>query len=137
MIDKSILFNFLKSIDKDFNPHLSEKVDLKEYIDKILEKAYLIHYNHDGNLIGLLVLYCNDFENKKAYIPLVGVLDGFRGNGVARKMMLECLSYVNLKGFKIIGIHSNNPIAIDLYRRLGFRIINIDSNKRVYMELIL
>lgn len=135
-IDKSLLYEFLRSIDKDFIPHLSEKVNLEEYVDKILEKSYLIHYNdNDGRLIGLLVLYCNDLENKKAYIPLVGVLEGFRGNGIAKKMMLECINFVNQKGFKTIGIHSNNLIAIDLYKKFGFKIISGD--KRVYMELIL
>lgn len=136
LIDKNLLIEFLRSIDKDFIPHLSEKVNLEEYVDKILEKSHLIHFHNDeGKLIGLLVLYCNDFKNKRAYIPLVGVLDSFRGNGIAKKMMSECLNYVKQKGFKIIGIHSNNPIAINLYRKFGFRIIN--GSKRVYMELIL
>ena len=76
-----------------------------------------------------------DINGEKAYIPLVGVLPAYRRRGIAKKLMLEAISYVNSKEFKVVGIHSNNPIAVKAYCDLGFDIIEDDERK--YMELMI
>ena len=64
------ILNFLEQIDKDFNPPLSSKVNLSEYVTKIQNNANLIiRKNKKGDIIGLLVVYCNDFTKSRAYIP--------------------------------------------------------------------
>ena len=129
------LLNFLQNIDADFNPPLSSKVYLPDYVKKITDKADLI-LDYDGNEIsGLVVMYCNDLVNKKAYIPLVGVSSRYRNRGIARKLMARAIRLVKEKGFKIVGIHSNNPVAIKLYESLGFS--TIVQGERSYLELSL
>lgn len=131
---KNEILRFLKDIDNDFNPALSEKVILEEYVDKIYKKSHLVsHCLNNGKIVGLLVVYCNDFIDYRAYVALVGVLKDYRGRGIAERMMRECIDYVRCNNFKIIGIHSNNKIAINLYKKLGFNII--EDGNRVYMEL--
>lgn len=127
------LLSFLRSVDTDFHPALSEKVDLSAYARKIIEKANLA-LDYDGDkIIGLVVVYCNDEINKRAYIPLVGVASGYRNRGIAKKLMMQAIQVVTERGFKIIGIHSNNPIAVRLYRSLGFVVVN--PGERAYLEL--
>jgi len=131
---KNEILRFLKDIDNDFNPALSEKVILEEYVDKIYKKSHLVsHCLNNGKIVGLLVVYCNDFIDYRAYVALVGVLKDYRGRGIAERMMRECIDYVRCNNFKTIGIHSNNKIAINLYKKLGFNII--EDGNRVYMEL--
>lgn len=131
---KNEILRFLKDIDNDFYPPLSEKVILEEYVDKIYQKSHLIsHCLDDGKVVGLVVVYCNDFINYRAYVALVGVLKDYRGKGIAEMMMRECIDYVRNNNFKTIGIHLNNQIAINLYKKLGFNII--EDGNRVYMEL--
>lgn len=131
---KNEILRFLKDIDNDFNPSLSEKVILEEYVDKIYKKSHLVsHCLNNGKIVGLLVVYCNDFIDYRAYVALVGVLKDYRGRGIAERMMCECIDYVRCNNFKTIGIHSNNNIAINLYKKLGFNII--EDGSRVYMEL--
>lgn len=131
---KNEILRFLKDIDNDFNPALSEKVILEEYVDKIYKKSHLVsHCLNNGKIVGLLVVYCNDFIDYRAYVALVGVLKDYRGRGIAERMMRECIDYVRCNNFKTIGIHSNNKIAINLYKKLVFNII--EDGNRVYMEL--
>ena len=87
MIKTTELYHFLKDIDEDFSPYLSSKVNLSEYVEKIQNHAELI-VDQTVSLRGLVILYCNDVVNYKAYISLVGVRREFRGMGIARKMMV-------------------------------------------------
>lgn len=133
MKDKCSLLRFLKEIDNDFSPSLSEKVVLSDYVDKILKKACLVIESYKDDICGLIVLYCNDFINKKAYISLVGVAPKYRNRGIAKMMIEKAIHIAANKEMEIIGIHSNNSIAIHMYEKFGFKII--EPGERVYMEL--
>ena len=132
MIKTSELYHFLKDIDQDFSPYLSSKVVLSEYVEKIQNHAELI-VDKTVALRGIVVLYCNDVVNFKAYISLVGVRSEFRGMGIARKMMVEAINKAQDNGMKVIGIHSNNEIALKLYKSLGF--VTKEFGEREYLEM--
>lgn len=134
MINEANLYDFLSEIDEDFSPHLSSKVELHQYVVKIQRYAELV-IDEDRILRGLVVLYCNDTINYKAYISLVGVRKCFRGQGIARKMMTEAIQIAKDKKMRIIGIHSNNKAALKLYKTLGF--VTKEFGEREYLELIL
>ena len=132
MVKEEQLYDFLNEIDQDFSPCLSSKVDFKEYVVKILDNAELI-VDVDCTLKGLVVLYCNDMVNRKAYISLCGVRKEFRGKGIARQLMMNAIKVAKDKGMSVLGIHSNNIIAINLYKNLGF--ITKEFGEREYLEL--
>ena len=131
---QDILLEFLIRIDMDFCPPLSRKVVLADYVCKIQSKAELIMEWSGKELAGLTVLYCNDSDRRFAYIPLVGVSSFCRGKGVASKMLQLSIQVASIRGFRILGIHSNNPIAIHLYKKLGFEEISREGD-RIYLEL--
>ena len=133
---KEALFTFLKRVDNDFYPPLSEKTNLALYVDKILDKAILFcDLTDSGTIKGLIVVYANDYARKYAYIPLVCVDPFYRNQGIAGNLLAEAIQYLkSLKGkIQILGIHSNNPIAIKLYKDFGFHVV--DSTERAYLEL--
>ena len=132
MIKENQLYDFLSTIDQDFSPCLSSKVSLKDYVIKILGNAELI-VDVDCTLRGLVVLYCNDMVNGKAYISLCGVRKEFRGKGIARQLMMNAIKVAKDRGMSVLGIHSNNIIAIKLYKSLGF--ITKEFGEREYLEL--
>lgn len=135
ILKKEQIVDFLELINYDFNPPLSEKVNLSEYADKILSNAHLVYrLSQENRLIGLVVLYCNNVVDLKSYIALVGVRKDYRGQGIAREMMKEAINYVNENRFLTIGIHSNNIIAVSLYLDLGFCIK--EDGDRKYLELV-
>lgn len=129
------LLTFLQEINSEYVPNLDKKIDLSDYADKILTKAsFLIECDKNG-IVGLVVFYCNNINNLKAYIPLVGVLPRAQHQGIATRMMEIVCQYIKEQKFKVIGIHSNNPVAIKTYQKLGFKILN--ENERKYLEKII
>lgn len=132
---KEDILKFLQKVDKEFRPALSEKTSLEEYADKVCSLAELVIAEDDRGVYGLTVIYCNDKTDCRAHIALVGVVPEYQGKGVARNMMLEAISKAEEKGMRKIGIHTNNPIALSLYRKLGFEVISGDDRK--YLEYII
>lgn len=129
------LLTFLQEINSEYVPNLDKKIDLSDYADKILTKAsFLIECDKNG-IVGLVVFYCNNINNLKAYRPLVGVLPRAQHQGIATRMMEIVCQYIKEQKFKVIGIHSNNPVAIKTYQKLGFKILN--ENERKYLEKII
>lgn len=131
---KLSLREFLEEIDKDFTPPLSLKVDLDEFVDKIMDKAELIILNGDKGLIdGLVVLYCNDIVGRKGYISLLGVRKSIRNQGIANRLMIQAINKARESGMQFLGIHSNNPVALHLYKKIGFN--KMSGEGREYLEL--
>lgn len=135
MVSKESLVEFLTRIDNDFSPSLSSKVSVSDYAEKILEKAELIIEISNGVVMGLVVVYCNDIEDFTSYIPLVGVLREARGEGVAKRMMQKAITLSKIKGMRRILIHSNNAIAIRLYKNLGFCVLEDGERKLLELNL--
>lgn len=135
MTRKELVLEFLLKVDKEFKPALSEKTSIEEYVDKISSLAELIVAEDDNGIYGLTVLYCNDMLEKRAYVALVGVLPEYRGKGVARQMMIETIRRAVEKGMCRIGIHTNNPVALNLYKKLGFEVIS--GGDRKYLEYVI
>lgn len=134
---KEELCEFLYSVDKDFTPCLSAKVELDAWSEKVLNQASYVACYEEHRLAGLLVFYCNDFQTSRSYISLLGVGRQYRGKGYARKMLLQTIECVKEKNFSVIGVHSNNPTAINLYRSVGFNIVGEAVEGRYYLELSL
>ena len=122
-LEKSLL-EFLVSIDHDFNPPLSSKVELHDYVAKIMASAELMLDYDCDKVIGMVVVYCNDYAGKKAYIPLVGVLHEYRNKGVAKKLMSDAILLAEKRDF--------NPVAVRLYESLGF--VVVEHGERSYLE---
>ena len=132
-VDVDKIFIFLVHINSAYNPPLDAKVDLRQYAEKILNNAILLVDVVGEDIVGMVVLYCNDENTKKAYIPLVGVLPVYQHRGIASRLMKGAIAFVREQGYKLIGIHSNNMVAVHLYSKLGFTVK--DDSERKYMEL--
>lgn len=108
--------------DTDFVPPLSGRVELNEYANKISIKATRFEAWSDGSLIGLVAAYCNDHENRIAYITSVSVLKAWTGKGIAAKLMKQCVEHAKVSGMRQISLEvaSGNAPAIKLYEKSGF-----------------
>ena len=133
---KDVLLDFLKELDGDFHPPLSEKTDLESFADKMLDNAVFFYELSDsGSIKGLIAMYANDYEKQYAYIPLLAVSPRYRKLGIANRLLSATLQYIaSLKGkINTIGIHANNPVAISLYQKIGFK-CKETINGRSYLE---
>ncbi len=95
---KDVFLNFLKAVDGDFSPPLSQKTDLQEYADKMYKNAELFcEYLPSGEIKGLVAMYANDRERQYAYITLVVVSSLHREQGIATRLLGEAISAVKGK----------------------------------------
>ena len=84
--------------------------------------------DNDGDLIGELYVFMDlddkDFADGKstAYLCAFRVKEGYRGQGLGSSLMNAALAELKESGFRsaTIGVGSDKPQNIRLYRRLGF-----------------
>lgn len=121
-IGEKELYNFLKNVDKDFPEPLSDRVDLKEYSQKIYENAVIITEIYDEKIVGMFAGYANDEKKEKAYVSFVSVIKEHRGNGIAKKLLKEFIEICKKKRFQEIELQTSleNQEAIKLYESNGF-----------------
>ena len=114
----------LRKCDGDFNPPLSQQVDIKDYARKIKLNAVLFEAWSNNTLVGLVAIYCNDKEQRTAFVTSVSVLKNWTGNGIAMELMAIFLEKMQNIGVKKISLEVgvNNHSAINLYEKKRFYI---------------
>lgn len=120
--------------DTNFMPPLSGRVEIKDYVHKILSKASRFEAWSNGTLVGLVAIYCNDQETRVAYITSVSVLKQWTGKGIAAHLMSLCIKDMKALGMTQVCLEvlSSNTPAIRLYKKSGF----ISGNtKELFMSM--
>ena len=132
-IEKEKFSDFIKKINYDFPIPVSDKVDLKEYCEKLWEKADLVAAVQDGEIQGLVAGYTNDLSNGSAYISLVGVSEEFRNQGLGKKLVYQFTLICKEKQIRSVNLytHKTNQAAIKMYEGLGFEVDSEGNQSRM------
>lgn len=125
------ILSYLQKCSSDFNPSLDSTVDLHEFALKIYNHAITFEAWADEILISLLGMYCNDSEEKIAFINHVSVLKPYKRIGISKKLFDQCIEYAKEKRFLSIRLEvaKNNKAANNLYAQYGFIILDTQNNK--------
>lgn len=132
------LSSYLNTIDIDFSPKLSSRINLYNLAEKINKLGYY-HYIYDNNKVAaFLSYYLND---EYAYINIVHVDPTFRGKGLASKILESMILAIKNTECKLIKLEvsKNNSSALKLYKSFGF-IESTTKNPnvlKVYLEKLL
>jgi ribosomal protein S18 acetylase RimI-like enzyme len=121
-----------------FTPWLDSRRDIDEYANKIFSNAKKFEAWEKEVLVGLVAVYCNSVDKKKAFITNVSVISNFKGLGIAEKLMRQCIEYVELIGFKslCLDVSLDNSKALALYKRCGFVVeLNHGHNMSMILNL--
>ena len=112
----------LRACDDEFVPPLSGRVEINDYAIKIANSATRFEAWADGELIGLVAAYCNNEEDRVAYITSVSVRTKWTGSGIAARLLEQCILYLKSVRFDHIELEVNgaNARAIRLYAKMGF-----------------
>lgn len=96
--------------------------EMKETVEKFLKLGNPIGIIKDGRLIAYFNLYCNNMETLEAYFGNLYVLNEFRRQGIAKRLVQNAFEFAKDRGFKKIMLHvaDDNISAIKLYEGLGF-----------------
>lgn len=111
----------LELCDCYFIPKLSTTVDIKDYAEKLFQKANRFECWKNKQLIGLVAFYHNQTENFY-YITNVSVDPNHYGLGIAKKLLTSIteLSEKNNIPRIILEVNKENGAALKLYTNLGF-----------------
>lgn len=132
------LIDYLKDVDQDFEVPLSSKVSLSEFARKTLSKGHAFMALEDNKFVALVTLYCNDKVSAKAFLSILSVKESHRGKGYARQLVNVVINISRLYGMKTVYVDSVNPIAIALYKSVGFKAVEIDKAyglRKEYLKL--
>lgn len=135
--DKCLFVQYLRTVDKDFEIPLSSKVDLEFYADKLLGSGYVLAVMESVQIVSVIGFYCNNQQTKVAHLPLLSSLKNVRGKGYAKLLIKNMIFVCKENGMNKIYCDSVNPVAIGLYKSMGFIEIkeeNINSLSKIYLE---
>ena len=64
--DYLLLLQYLQEIDNDFEISLSQKVNLEEYVSKLLQNGYVytVIDENKRNILACVGFYCNDMNTQ-------------------------------------------------------------------------
>jgi len=112
-----------------FSPPLSNIVNINDYSKKLILLSHRYELWIDEKLIGLIAVYEN--RPPEAYIPIVCVIDDYKGLGYGSKLLKNSLCEIERKGFKkvCLEVYNENSIAYNMYLKYNFLPVLIDNNK--------
>lgn len=123
--DRDDILVHLERCDDAFVPRLSARVNLREYSQKIFEKAITFEAWTGDTLQGLIAVYSNERGHKSIYITNVSVVGDFAGQGVASSLMVRCIKWAkkNAIGEVDLEVNSQNLLALKFYEKFGFDVV--------------
>lgn len=128
------LYKYLNDVDNDFGIPLSFKIDLKSFALKLIKYGQVYVIKEDKHITAMIGFYCNDNINNNAYLPILSTKEIARGKGYARILINMMIDKCKNVGMKYIYCDSINPIAIALYKSLGFIEYKVEEEKS-YLKL--
>jgi ribosomal protein S18 acetylase RimI-like enzyme len=135
---QSQIAQHLTLCDQEFVPPLSDRLNLGEYAEKIACLATTCEAWSGGSLVGLVAGYCNDSNQRAAYITNVSVLRKWMGGGIAEKLVSDFIAHA--REFElhevVLEVACTNTAAIKLYKKVGF-VSEITDTPFVKMTLYL
>ena len=133
---KDDIYDALKTFEDCF-PHLIEKVvSLSDYAEKLSESAN-VYILTDGSITqGFLSFYSNDYDTKRGFITLLGVLPAFQKYGLGKIMMKFCIDNMRKDGMKKarLEVDGDNLNAQNFYEHMGFIRTSANGITSFFME---
>ena len=108
----------------------SDKFDLLNPKESIIDKGGEIFFALiDGNVVGTVAMIRS--EDRIYELAKMTVEINYRGNGVANKLMDQCLNYAINNNAQQIYLITNDTLLIarNLYDKYGFKEVKLDSDK--------
>lgn len=128
------LLEFLKKSDNMFQPKLSERVDIKQYAEKLTECAELFYVLDDGKDVANCAVYMN--QEYTCFISSFAVAQNMQRSGIGTILMRAVISEGIKRDMKSIelDVYACNNAGIRFYISQGFQ-KKSESGKWVKMVL--
>lgn len=133
--DVEITAHLLRA-DATFEPALCSRVDIPTYARKLRDRAVRFEAWQGDELVGLVASYCNELDGGTAFVTSVSVWPESQGQGIAGRLMRQCIEHVRGLGFvKLeLEVDQRSLPAVALYQMLGFNTL-VSNGSRLTMNL--
>lgn len=113
-----------------FNQSFSNNNVILSLADKFAELSEFVAIKIDEIYVGYIAFYCNDIENKQAYLSMIIIHKSFQHLGLGKILMDYMLSFVRLQKFISVKLEVNieNDYAIRFYKKYGFKEISTNCS---------
>ncbi len=118
--------DFVEALKKigDYLPQpLRDVTDIGQYASKLKTNGEIFcAFENQKEIVGLVGLYANDLEEKKAFVSIIGILPEYQGKGLGRALMLKAITTAEQAGMTSVylKVDKDNRRAQSLYKSLGF-----------------
>lgn len=142
VIEKINSFNEINAIISDFNfefcPALNSYVDdLVVYSKKLFNNAVTYAAKDGGKILGFVSFYCNDFDNRTAYLTQIAVKQQYKNKKIGQKLLDRVIFDSKINNMKkvTLEVFKDNIVAISFYKKNGFKYLNNAKENSIYMQL--
>ena len=121
-------------LGKSFTPdELYSRVDIRQYAEKLSEKAFFLLAEDNGEKQGFTAYYLNN-DQSFVFITRIAVNELYRHHGLGRKMIEELSNFYSNRFDAIeLEVEKTNEVAKFFYRNLGFD-IKEDRGTKILMK---
>lgn len=132
-LKKISTIEYIKLIRKKIN--ITEKQMIKEFNEFFHSpRRFLLVVEHQKNLIGYLIgtEYISIYK-KTGFIDDIFILKEHRGNKIGTSLIKTFFLLLKKKNIKYsrLGVNPKNKIALNLYKKLGFKITHYEMEKKI------
>jgi ribosomal protein S18 acetylase RimI-like enzyme len=132
---------FLAEVDNEFDQPLSSRINLDEYVTKLIRFGKIIIARDEKGYAGIVAFYSNDIVSQIGFITVVVVKPVYRGQGIGTRLVLSAIEVIRKSGMKRVRLETSaRNSLVRLYERLGFNTTSrsLDSKGfgRVKMEYV-
>ncbi|RXA21934.1 GNAT family N-acetyltransferase [Methanosarcina sp. MSH10X1] len=122
--------NYFHKMCYHFIPPINQVVDINKYSNKLVQSADCFFIQNNGENIGFLAIYVNDYSERISFISSISVIPRYQGTGISQKLIDFSIEHARKKGMKCIKLEVNksNTRAIKFYERNKFNIESTDNN---------
>ena len=122
------VLSFLQETDTMFPTPLSERVDLEMYAKKLSGHSNFSLSYAGNQMVGMISCYTN--RPPMGYISNICVKESYQGKGVFKEMFRRLVDEIKKKGIDRVRLEvdDDNVRAMDVYTRLGFSVVEEQSN---------
>lgn len=130
-----VILDLLKRGDDDFNPSLTQSVDILSYAEKLSKYANFVIVKECGTIVGCIAFYIND-EGRFIYISHYWVSSKYQHNHYGQRMLETLIADNKIKYNEIrLEVIKDNP-AFLFYKKNGFEIQEDRGNKYLLTLLL-
>ena len=109
------------------------------FINKHLKNGHFLAEYHNNTPVGFISFYCNNIEQKKAFVTSLSISDnlGFLKGKTLIRLMRKGIQIASDAEMQTVGLEvdTNNFKAIKLYKHLGFEFVSNENDTKNYMEI--